>query len=160
MVQREQYLKPRGNYEKNTTIKLICITILTLVAVLFGGACSPKSEIDTGLSSTSAPDLSNHPVYSNYYFGEDDSVIDIGTQPIGVSPGIIGEILGHDAVLHSALAELGLEIRIHHFLKGSDSNFFLERGDLEVVTGGDMPALIACANMDIVLDFDLIKSNI
>jgi len=78
-------------------------------------------------------------------------VIDIGTQPIGVSPGIIGEILKHDAVLRAALTKLGLELRIHHFLKGADSNFFLHRGDLEVVTGGDMPALTACANMDIVV---------
>ncbi|MCK5199410.1 MAG: hypothetical protein KAR21_13720, partial [Spirochaetales bacterium] len=106
---------------------------------------------NTDLSVTPVHDLSNHPIYSNYKFGEDDSVIDIGTQPIGVSPGIIGEILEHDAILRAALAELGFELQIHHFLKGADSNFFLERGDMEVVTGGDMPALIACANMDTVV---------
>jgi len=136
---------------KNKTTQLISITLLALVAVLFGGACSSKNESDANLPATSAPDLSNHPIYSNYDFGKDKSVIDIGTQPIGVSPGIIGEILKHDAVLRAALTKLGLELRIHHFLKGADSNFFLHRGDLEVVTGGDMPALTACANTDIVV---------
>ena len=136
---------------KNKTTQLIRITLLALAAVLFGGACSSKTGSDAELPVTSAPELSKHPIYSNYEFGEDESVIDIGTQPIGVSPGIIGEILEHDAVLRAALAELGLELRIHHFLKGADSNFFLQRGDLEVVTGGDMPALTACANMDTVV---------
>jgi len=131
--------------------QLIGITLLALAAVLFGGACSSENGGDADLPAKSAPDLSNHRIYSNYDFGKDKSVIDIGTQPIGVSPGIIGEILEHDAVLRAALAELGLELRIHHFLKGADSNFFLHRGDLEVVTGGDMPALTACANMDIVV---------
>ena len=136
---------------KNKTTQLISITLLALAVVLFGGACSSKTGSDADLPVTSAPELSKHSIYSNYEFGEDESVIDIGTQPIGVSPGIIGEILEHDAVLRAALAELGLELRIHHFLKGADSNFFLQRGDLEVVTGGDMPALTACANMDTVV---------
>lgn len=54
--------------KKSTVIKLICLTLLTLLAAMFSGSCSPKTESDTGLSSTSAPDLSNHPVYSNYDF--------------------------------------------------------------------------------------------
>lgn len=143
---------------KNTIIKLICITILMLLIDMFFIACSSKTESDAVQAVQSAPDLSNHPIYSKYKFGEDDSVIDIGTQPIGVSPGIIGEILDHDAILRTALADLGLELRIHHFLKGSDSNYFLERGDLEVVTGGDMPALISCSNMDTVVG-SLIKKG-
>jgi len=136
---------------KKTAIQLIRIILLVLAAVTVVIACSSITESGADLPATSPPDLSNHPIYSGYDFGEDESVIDIGTQPIGVSPGIIGEILEHDAVLRSALAELGLELRIHHFLKGSDSNFFLRRGDLEVVTGGDMPVLTACATMDVVV---------
>lgn len=136
---------------KNIIIKMFSITILTLSLVLFVISCSPKSESNTDLSVTPVPDLSNHSVYSNYDFGEDDSVIDIGTQPIGVSPGIIGETLERDAVLRAGLAELGFELRIHHSLKGSDSDFFLKRGDLEAVTGGDMPALTTCASMDTVV---------
>lgn len=137
--------------KKPPTTQLIHIMLITLVIVLFGGACSSNSGSDPDPTAPPASDLANHPIYSEYNFGQTENVIDIGTQPVGVSPGIIGEVLEHDAVLQTALAELGFELRIHHFLKGSDSNFFLERGDLEAGTGGDMPALTTCTNMDTVV---------
>jgi len=56
--------------EKNTTVQLISITLLTVAALLFGGACSSKTGSDADPPVTSAPDLSNHPIYSNYEFGE------------------------------------------------------------------------------------------
>ncbi len=88
----------------------------------------------------SAPDLLDHPIYSRYDFGRADNVIDVGYQPLGVPIGAVSQALMRDAVLKSALAEEGLEIRFHSFLKGADVNFFLKRGDLELALGEDRPA--------------------
>jgi hypothetical protein len=65
-------------------IKLISITILTVVAVFFCIACSSKSESDAGLPVIFTPDLANHPIYSDYNFGENESMIDIGTLVSGL----------------------------------------------------------------------------
>lgn len=90
---------------RNPTTHLILFILIALAAVLFSGACSSKPGSDPDLPAAPASDLPNHPIYSSYNFGEDERVIDIGTQPIGVSPGIIGEILEHDAVLRAGLVE-------------------------------------------------------
>lgn len=90
-------------------------------------------------------ELSSHPVYSSYRFGSNNKVIDIGTQPLFL-PGVISEVMKRDETLKSVLAEHGVEVRFHSFLKGADVNFFLARGDLEAGIGGDMPTLVACAN--------------
>lgn len=95
-------------------------------------------------STGNAQDLSSHPIYGGYLFANEGTVIDIGIQPLWL-PGVISEVMRRDTILKSALAERGMEIRFHSFLKGADVNFFLERGDLEAGIGGDMPALTACA---------------
>ena len=51
------------------------------------------------------PDLSDHPIYMNYEFGQDDSVIDLGTQPLWVPTCLISEVMQRDTVLYAALAE-------------------------------------------------------
>jgi sulfonate transport system substrate-binding protein len=94
--------------------------------------------------SVSTPDLSVHPIYSKYDFSKEANVIDVGVQPL-LPTGTVTEAMKRDAVLREALAEKGMEIRLHHFLKGADVNFFLRRGDLEVGIGGDMPAITAAA---------------
>lgn len=95
-----------------------------------------------------APSLANHPIYSGYRFGSKGNVIDIGIQPLWL-PGVISEVMRRDAILKSQLAERGMEVRFHSFLKGADVNFFLESGDLEAGFGGDMPALTACAKSEV-----------
>ena len=60
---------------KNTTTQRNRITLLTFAAVLLGAACSPKTRSEAELPVMSAPDLSNHPIYSNYDFGMGESVI-------------------------------------------------------------------------------------
>ena len=131
--------------------KSVTIALLTLAVIFFGGACSSGAGDDANLPTTSEPDLSLHPIYSTYDFGEDDNVVDIGIQPLWIPPGIITEAMKRDAVLQEALSAEGIELRFHPFLKGADANFFLERGDLEVVIGGDMPALTASASYDITI---------
>ncbi len=101
--------------------------------------------------TVSAPDLSNHPIYSSYDFGQDDNIIDFGIQPLGVPIGVLSEAMKRDIVLRKALSDQGLKLRFHPFLKGADVNFFLRRGDLEVALGGDMPALTACAASGVLI---------
>lgn len=97
-------------------------------------------------------DLSNHPVYGKYSFGKlDENIIDFGIQPLGVPIGVISETISHDMVLKKELKNQGFEMRFHPFLKGADLNFFLQRGDLEVALGGDMPALSAASVFDVVI---------
>ncbi len=98
-----------------------------------------------------APDLSDHPIYREYEFGQDESVIDLGTQPLWVPTSLISEAMRRDTLLQTSLAELGLRIRFHPFLKGADVNFFLRRGELEVGIGGDMPALTAAADFNVLV---------
>ncbi len=121
------------------------IILLLLIAALIFGCEKVES-----LKATSI-DLGNHPVYSKYEFWPEDNVIDIGIQPLGIPIGVIPEVMRRDLVLRKGLADKGLGIRFHSFLKGSDLNYYLARGDLEVVMGGDMPALTAAATDDITI---------
>lgn len=125
-------------------------TGVSLALALLAYALGLFARSDSSFSSYSPPDLSNHPVYSRYRFGNGDSVLDIGTQPLFL-PGVISEVMQRDAILQSVLAERGVEARFHSFLKGADINFFLARGDLEAGIGGDMPTLMACANSAVLV---------
>ncbi len=100
---------------------------------------------------SAAPNLSDHPIYNEYEFGQDESIIDLGTQPMWAPTGLISEAMRRDNVLHRALAAHGLRMRFHPFLKGADVNFFMRRGDLEVGIGGDMPALTAAADSKVLV---------
>ncbi len=97
------------------------------------------------------PNLSDHPIYNEYEFGPDESIIDLGMQPLWAPTGLISEAMQRDTLLHTALAEQGLRIRFHPFLKGADVNFFMRRGHLEVGIGGDMPALTAAADSKVLV---------
>ena len=121
--------------------ELIPIVLLSLASC----AGEQAGEERPGSDHASPPNLSEHPIYRTYSFGSSDNVIDIGTQPLWVPTCLISEAMRHDNILRDALSERGLEVRFHAFLKGADINFFLERGDLEVAIGGDMPALVAAA---------------
>ncbi len=99
----------------------------------------------------SAPDLSNHPLYSKYDYGETESVIDLGFQPFLIPTCLLSEAMTRDELLHEALAAEGMEIRFHSFFKGADENFFLARGDLECAISGDMPTITAVANLDVIV---------
>lgn len=120
-------------------------SVAALVLLLLAYAVGLFDRSDSSFLTRSPPDLTGHPVYSSYQFGNEDKILDIGTQPLFL-PGVISEVMKRDAILKSVLAERGVEARFHPFLKGADVNFFLARGDLEAGIGGDMPTLMACAN--------------
>ncbi len=101
--------------------------------------------------SSHAVAMAGHALYSTYQFGEDSTVIDIGTQPLFAPTGLITEAMKRDAILARALAEEGLEVRFHPFLKGADLNTYLQRGELEACYVGDMPALTAAASSNVYI---------
>lgn len=96
-------------------------------------------------------DLSKHPVYSKYKFDNTDRVINIGVQPLYLPTGLITESMKRDHILSENLLTNGLKVRYYPFLKGSDGNYFLQRGDIDIAVGGDMPAITAAAFADIVI---------
>ncbi|KKM23376.1 hypothetical protein LCGC14_1615840, partial [marine sediment metagenome] len=117
--------------------------LLTLIAfVYFRGWDGEEVKRD---SIATVQELAKHPIYGKYSFGETDKVIDVGMQPLGLTISLISEAMKRDAILKAALAGQGLEIRFHPFFKGTESNFFLARGDLDVVLAGDMPTLTAAS---------------
>ncbi len=130
--------------------KLIGVAAVAGLVMLPDLACSRSGENEQ-VQSVSAPDLSDHPIYSKYEFSEEDNVIEVGIQPLWVPTCIVAEAMRRDVVLQKALAQEGLEIRFHPFLKGADVNFFLRRGDLEAGIGGDMPALTAAAGFNVLV---------
>lgn len=123
-----------------------CIVVAVTVGHLQGWFAGGRARIP-------APkiDLLADPVYSAYEFGRTDNVIDVGVQPMWIPTNIITEVMKRDMVLKDALARKGLELRFHGFRKGADVNFFLGRGDIEVGVGGDMPALTAAAESNVVV---------
>jgi len=74
----------------------------------------------------------------------DDRIVDLGTQPLWLPPGVMMEALRHDRVLDRELDRLGVAIRFHSFLKGADINNALHEDRLEGGVGGDMPTVTAC----------------
>ncbi len=109
----------------------------------------PNCSKDESPQSLSPPDLSQHPIYSRYAFDKQESVINVGVQPLYFPTGLISESMKRDAILHRDLVSLGMKVRFFPFLKGSDVNFFLREGDLVAGIGGDMPAITAAANLDL-----------
>ncbi|CAK0781025.1 NMT1 domain-containing protein [Gammaproteobacteria bacterium] len=86
----------------------------------------------------------NQPLYQQYSFGRDETVIDLGSQPLWLPAGMVMEVMRRDPLLAEEMAREGVEVRVHPFLKGSDVNNFLHLGRLEGGIGGDMPAIAAC----------------
>ena len=126
------------------------IFVLILLIGLISLSISKKKEI--GISSVeTAPELFDHPIYSNYEFNQDDSTINIGIQPMYLPTGIIFEVIKRDNILNRSLSVLGKEIEYYSFLKGADVNFFLQQKTLDGGVGGDMPALSASSSFDVVI---------
>lgn len=119
------------------------LLLLALSApALLSAATSPGKPDD---------DLSGHPLYSRYDFGNAPGVINFGTQPLAVPVGVIAEVMQRDRILRGELGKLGLEIRFHPFLKGDDINFFLSQGKIDAAMGGDMPTIVTASSSDIMV---------
>jgi ABC-type nitrate/sulfonate/bicarbonate transport system substrate-binding protein len=95
--------------------------------------------------------LASHPIYRAYDFGDSKTVINLGTQPLYSPTGFITETMERDAILARELSALGLSIRFHPFLKGTDVNYFILRGALAAGVGGDMPALSLAGQTGLVI---------
>ena len=131
--------------------KFRIVTIFTVVAIII---VTIVIGVSRNSRNTLPPvfdhDLGNHPLYQTYEFGEDSSVLDIGTQPLFFPTGLITEVLQRDQIYKDALREIGIEVRFHPFLKGRDVNHFLAEGKLEAGIGGDAPTLSAIAKLNVV----------
>ncbi len=125
--------------------------IACLVCILYPSAQTYGTEsVKTG-AAIGGPDLSKHPIYSTYDFGEPSQVINFGTQPLAVPIGVIGEMIKRDNILKKTMQEKGIEIRFHPFLKGADLNFFFKRGQIDAAMGGDMPTMTLASEFDIMV---------
>jgi len=133
-------------------MKMVLIVLFALFLIVVAWPVFEKTPNDDYHSpDITDNDLTQHTIYSNYDFRVESRVVDIGVQPMWVPTCMITEVMKRDAILREELSSQGLEIRFHSFLKGADVNFFLDRGDLEVAIGGDMPALTAAAKSEAVV---------
>jgi ABC-type taurine transport system substrate-binding protein len=121
------------------------VCFIVLLAFLFAEAVAFST------SSDKSEDLSKHPVYSGYNFGKEDHVIDFATQPLASTMGVITELMRRDRILGAELKGQGIELRFHPFYKGVDINFFVRRGDIEIATLGDTPAITIASTYDAIL---------
>lgn len=138
----------------------ICLVLL-IISVLILGTYILSGRFDTSKNfQSSETNLQNHPIYSQYTYNQDDTIINIGIQPLYLPTGIIFEAIKRDSILFRALFQLDREIRYYSFLKGADVNFFLEQGLLDGGVGGDMPALSAVSKVDLVIPVRLQKGNV
>ncbi len=129
---------------KRTIVLAVRIAAIAVIALLLvrGDQQSPQPP---------EADPSQHPVYASYDFERDQHVINFGTQPLFSPAGVITAAIARDGVLSEQLRARGMEIRYFPFLKGSDVNFFLGEGLLDAGIGGDMPALVAAATLNVVI---------
>lgn len=145
------FLKKRIKY----SIVLVIISFIASLAYLL----SVKQEKDES-SLVQSLDLQHHPIYSHYDYTQNDSIINIGIPPFYLPTGIIFEVIKWDKILQQELKLLGKRIAYFPYLKGADINFFLKQKELDGGVGGDMPALSASSNFDIIIPVLLQKGNV
>lgn len=143
----------------NKLTKIIITLILILVIGTLIVILVIKKDIQPS-SVQSYPELVNHPIYSNYNFNQNDSIINIGIQPMYLPTGIIMEVVKRDKILNETLANFGKRINYYPFLKGADVNFFIKQKMIDGGVGGDMPALSIASDFEIVIPIILQKGNV
>ncbi len=141
------------------TFKIILITVLViLVGLLILFLLTKKEPIESSVSTSK--NLMEHPLYSQYQFNMSDSVVNIGIQPLYLPTGIIFEVIKRDQIFKKEMAALGKEVNYYPFFKGTDVNFFMGQGLINGGVGGDMPALTAAINMDIIIPMVIQKGEV
>lgn len=122
---------------KTTVIQVVLMTwFLGIAPAMAAEKLSPNS------------DLSKHPIYSTYKFGNGPKVIDIAIAPVAIPAGVLSETIRRDRILRQSLQGKGIELRFHSFQKGKDANFFMHRGDVEAAIFADIPALTQATTSD------------
>lgn len=120
------------------------ITILVVLAWVLGLSLSTPNVV---CAEKVSPPGGTKPVLDHqksYDFGQTQTIVDIGIQPLWLPSGTLAEVIKHDSILQKQAQQLGVEIRFHPFSKGIDVNLHIHNGDLEGGMGGDMPAISAC----------------
>lgn len=112
--------------------------------------CLPLSGCPSGAKQEPKGKGAASDLYAGYRFDEPGS-IDLGTQPLALPEGSVSELLPRDQVLARQLAAGGVRVVAHPFLKGRDLYQFMAQGRLEAGLLGDMPAITAAANGDVVI---------
>ncbi len=140
--------------ERHLTSVLLTVFIIVLALILF--VFLLKIFLSNRIKTTDK-DLyqfitsQTHPIYSHYKFSKNEHIINFGTQPLYLPTGLITETMKRDRILKKELKKLGMKIAFYPFLKGHDVNQFMKRGDLSVGIGGDMPAIVAAADIGVVI---------
>lgn len=116
---------------------IVCVTLT---------ACNDKQG---SVSDPTQPTL--HPSYSKFDFGDKDSLVRLGVQPMYVPTGLILETVRRDRFLADELRRHGKRLKLFPCFKGDDVNHFMRRGQLEGGVVGDMPAITAAATCDITI---------
>lgn len=143
----------------NTRNKLLLSSLIIIGITLLIYFLSTKQEMR--MSPLGQPtNLPNHPIYSQYIYTQNDTTINIGFQPLYLPTGIIFEVIKRDRILQNALKRLGKKIAYFPYIKGADINFFLKQKELVAGVGGDMPALSASSEFDIIIPVILQKGNV
>jgi ABC-type taurine transport system substrate-binding protein len=134
----------RSNY-----VRVICVAIgaTFLATLLFAGMYILRRTLPVPAKQ----DPADNPVYSQYDFSCASKAVRIGVQPLYAPTGLITETMRRDNILRQALSKTGTDICFYPFFNGDDVNYFLGRGDLDGGIGGDMPAITAAANLDVVI---------
>lgn len=92
-----------------------------------------------------------NPAYLSYDFGERNSVVVLGSQPLGVLHSVVPEIMKRDKILETALRSQNLELRILPFYNGPDINHFMAKGMVDIAMAGDFPTLTMASTSDVEL---------
>jgi ABC-type nitrate/sulfonate/bicarbonate transport system substrate-binding protein len=90
-----------------------------------------------------------NPRYASYSFDKSGKTIYFGMQPMSIPVGVVEAVLQRDALLAETLRSQGLRIVFYPFLKGSDINAFMQRGDVDIAVAGDAPVVTAASRMEI-----------
>lgn len=122
---------------------LRCALVTLFIALPFSGCSSKDDPVPQGAQQTAA-------TYQGYRFG-DESVLDLGSQPLTLPEAAVAELLSRDRTLEERLAMSGMELRVHPFFKGKDIAAFLATKQLDGGIYADMPALTAAATGNFVV---------
>ena len=144
-------------FQKRISYFVVLLIISAFTIFLYYTSGKQENEMS---SLANQADLQNHPIYSIYEYNQNDAKINIGFQPLYLPTGIIFEVIKRDRILQDALKLLGKEIIFYPFLKGADVNYFLKQKKIVGGVGGDMPALSAASDSDIIIPVILQKGNV
>jgi len=135
-----------------TRMKGLYVIGFVFIATLFAALWySDQRKAEQAVSVPTQQRPADNPVYAKYDFSCADNAVRIGVQPLYLPTGLITEMMRRDHILHQDLSAQGREICFYPLLKGSDVNYFLDRGDLDGGIGGDMPTITAAANLEVVI---------